>query len=441
MKKERIKEHLQLLYPLEDWKLYEEKLLKKRRKETLLAGAAVLLLFVLCMILSPRAQELTEGNRIRRNKWEEGSKRIQLTAEIEGKKQQIELCAQPRSYTREELENLFYQMLPVLEKRLLGKNNSAQSIREAVCFDDCIEGYPFVLHYESSDRTLISEDGTVAKIASHEEGKEVWISITAVCEAYEKTYCIPLQVMPPIYSAEEIQYQKLVDCVMQAESKDRERESFDLPDSLEGKALQWKEAADYSNMVILFGFICLPLVWKAEEQQLNKALEERNRQLMRTYPDFVTRLALLLGTGMTVRGALCKIAQDEEKKRKRLMQRQQGKRDRPLPRDYLLTELTIFCRALEAGVSEGQACLNLGKRCGLQQYRRTTALLSQNLKRGSKGLLAQLTYETHNAWEDRKAQAKQWGEEAGSKLLLPMVLMLVVVMILIMVPALGSFSL
>ena len=36
--------------------------------------------------------------------------------------------------------------------------------------------------------------------------------------------------------------------------------------------------------------------------------------------------------------------------------------------------------------------------------------------------------------------AKKYGEEAGTKLLLPMIIMLIVVMAIIMVPALMSFS-
>jgi len=39
------------------------------------------------------------------------------------------------------------------------------------------------------------------------------------------------------------------------------------------------------------------------------------------------------------------------------------------------------------------------------------------------------------AFEERKAQAKRLGEEAGTKLLLPMFLMLAVVLVIVIVPA------
>lgn len=46
-----------------------------------------------------------------------------------------------------------------------------------------------------------------------------------------------------------------------------------------------------------------------------------------------------------------------------------------------------------------------------------------------------LKLESIQAFEERKARAKRLGEEAGTKLLLPMFLMLVVVLIIVIVPA------
>ena len=46
-----------------------------------------------------------------------------------------------------------------------------------------------------------------------------------------------------------------------------------------------------------------------------------------------------------------------------------------------------------------------------------------------------LKLESIQAFEERKARAKRLGEEAGTKLLLPMFLMLAVVLIIVIVPA------
>ena len=65
----------------------------------------------------------------------------------------------------------------------------------------------------------------------------------------------------------------------------------------------------------------------------------------------------------------------------------------------------------------------------------------QNMKKGTEDLLLQLSGEASEAFSLRKIQARQLGEEAGTKLLLPMVMMLAVVMATLMIPAFMSFQL
>ena len=48
--------------------------------------------------------------------------------------------------------------------------------------------------------------------------------------------------------------------------------------------------------------------------------------------------------------------------------------------------------------------------------------------------------EAIQAFEDRKARARRLGEEAGTKLLLPMFLMLTVVLVIVIVPAFLSMQ-
>ena len=57
-----------------------------------------------------------------------------------------------------------------------------------------------------------------------------------------------------------------------------------------------------------------------------------------------------------------------------------------------------------------------------------------------KGLTQMLKLESIQAFEERKARAKKLGEEAGTKLLFPMFLMLAVVLIIVIVPAFMSLQ-
>lgn len=77
-----------------------------------------------------------------------------------------------------------------------------------------------------------------------------------------------------------------------------------------------------------------------------------------------------------------------------------------------------------------------GRRCGLQPYMKLSSLLEQNRRTGTKNLQQLLEQEMSAAWEEQKHAARRLGEEAGTRLLIPLFLMLIVVMVIIMVPAL-----
>ena len=93
------------------------------------------------------------------------------------------------------------------------------------------------------------------------------------------------------------------------------------------------------------------------------------------------------------------------------------------------------CRQMDGGVPEAECYEKFGRRCGTQEYMRFGALLSQNLRKGTKGLNDLLRLEAIQSFEERKARARRLGEEAGTKLLLPMFLMLAEVLVIVVVPA------
>ena len=89
---------------------------------------------------------------------------------------------------------------------------------------------------------------------------------------------------------------------------------------------------------------------------------------------------------------------------------------------------------------EEQVYQEFGRRCEEMRYRRLTFLLSVHLKQGNNQLLQLLEREADSALEDRRYLAKKSGEEAGTKLLFPMMLMMLVVMFLILLPAYFNFG-
>lgn len=106
----------------------------------------------------------------------------------------------------------------------------------------------------------------------------------------------------------------------------------------------------------------------------------------------------------------------------------------------LYEEMSQTYYQMERGISEGEAFREFGRRCRLQPYLKLSSLLEQNRKSGTKNLRTLLELELADAWEQRKNLARKLGEEAGTKLLLPLFLMLGIVMVMIMVPAMMSMA-
>ena len=75
----------------------------------------------------------------------------------------------------------------------------------------------------------------------------------------------------------------------------------------------------------------------------------------------------------------------------------------------------------------------------MTEYRRLSSLLARNLEKGTRNLCDLLSAEAQEAWENRKFQAKKLGEEAGMKLLFPMLLLFVLILIILLYPAINKF--
>ena len=97
--------------------------------------------------------------------------------------------------------------------------------------------------------------------------------------------------------------------------------------------------------------------------------------------------------------------------------------------------MTITWHEIQDGVGEKLAYENFGRRCNLPPYKKMVSIITQNLRKGSQSVRQLLEKEADITMQQRKNMAKKQGEEAGTKMLLPMMMMLGIVMVIVMVPA------
>ncbi|RHQ55821.1 hypothetical protein DWY34_15265 [Blautia sp. AF25-12LB] len=102
--------------------------------------------------------------------------------------------------------------------------------------------------------------------------------------------------------------------------------------------------------------------------------------------------------------------------------------------------LVEVCGEMERGLGEKEAYEQLGERWGLLSYRTLSSILVQCLQKGSVGVEQILAKEAEQAQRLRRQQAQILGEQASTRLLFPMILMLLVVFVILLVPAWLTFA-
>ena len=383
----------------------------------LLAGAAKL-----------RAESkvrLQDDGTFPRSSYLEGQLEIRMEAQMDQGTQEFWLQVWPRRLSMEETEVLADNFLELLPSLIVGANESLQSVTQNLQLEEEYPEFPFRVEWESSRPELLSVSGTVVL---PEEPVRAELLVRLLYEDYIREETISVTLCPLDLTEEERIHRDLEEYLIAAEQENRQEEIWNLPDQWEGSQITWRQRVEsHSLLLCAVSFAVALAVYLLSDRDLHSQLEKRRRKLKLEYPDLVHQLALFIGAGMTVRGAFQRLAADYERKREKTAQR--------LP---AYEEVLHACRELQSGVSEGAVYEHFGQRTGMREYIRLSTLLMQNLKRGSSTLLERLREEVDKASEERLMQSRQLGEEAGTKLLFPMVLMLAVVMVMIMIPAFST---
>lgn len=374
--------------------------------------------------------------RINREDYGGNSVNHQLQMQIEGEKSEnVEIQVSPRMYSEEEVQSLFRQAMNKLDQVILGENETADHVVKPLCFPQELEGYPFAISWEPGRYDVMDMNGRInqdAVLEEDPEGEGVLVKITGILRygTEEAAYNTQVLVFADVEETETIRNQVL-NAARQAEEVSREEKSFVLPEQVNGRTVRWRFRKESKVMPVLMlgAVICVFLVVQ-ERQKKEKLRKDRKEQMLFDYPEIVSQFTMLMGVGMTAKNVWKKITADY------CGQKERGGRVRDA-----YEEMVITLQEMQSGIPEAECYERFAARCGLVPYMKMGALLSQNLRKGAKGTSDMLKMEAIQAMEDRKSRARRLGEEAGVKLLLPMLLMLVIVLVIVVVPAFLSIDL
>ena len=360
-----------------------------------------------------------------RNEYGSDGGEAELTVTLDGEKQDVELPVAARRMDRRELRKVLADRAGKLEKMILGDMDAGHVDRDLTLPEKA--GNPSVkISWDTSNAALMDWEGILGPEVPP-EGAEVKLTATLSIEEEEVEKEIKLKVYPrPMNDIEKLQ-QEVRNAVQEA--NDETEETVHLPENVGGKKAEWSQRQGNTGVILLlFGFLIAALYAYSKVRAGEKEAEKRDEEMLIDYPNIVSKLVLLLTAGMSLRKAFARIRTDY---------RDSLRHGAPKRAGY--EEIVRMSLEMEHGVSELVAYENMGKRCRVNVYRTFSTLLVQNLTKGGDEMAAILSREAQEAYEDRKKRARILGEEAGTKLLLPMLLMLAIVMAILMIPAFFAF--
>lgn len=354
-----------------------------------------------------------------------GQRQISLEAEVEGEKKEIHVIIAERQYTAEETKAKMEEAKEYILLNYLGENSSEESVSKSLNLMSQIPDSQIQVEWKLDSNGYINKDGTLNQEKLTEITEVSVIAILSYGEKKEKI-SVFMNLVPQKKSEKELFWEEWDKALNVQQMESGQEKVLSLPREVKGKVISYaKENSSTWLGIFIVGLLGGILVPSFLDYRTEQRIIQREEQLQKEYPELVERFILLIGAGLSIRGVWYRISEDYEK---RYMA---GEREK----HYLYEEMLVTKRALENGQNEAVAYADFGRRLSLIQYMRFQTLLAQNLKKGSSDLLQRMDYEAQNALRERRELAKKLGEEAGTKLLIPMMLMLVIVFAMILIAA------
>lgn len=387
--------------------------------------AAFFLLLALSLITDLTKEAVLKDGAIEREDVGGEEKEVSLQIDIEGVLEEYDytITVPPVQPTKEEAEVYFEKAIETIEKDF-------QNIEETVPLQSSYEGGVVEARWSFDPFGVIDADGNIREEAISSEGEMMQAQVTLHCGEYEKIFCFPFQLFPKEPTTEET-YLELLEEYLQMQKDIEGIGWIELPTQLGESTVQWSEKREYiTPQIFILELVTAILIWVASKRKGMQDEQKKIAQQEREYPDIVNQLSLLLGAGMTTRQAWNRVAAQYTFKRKNGMTEE----------NVVYEAVCRLNRRFLEGETERNVYQQFSQEVSASCYHKLLRILLGSSEKGTQGICVRLEEESRVAYEQRIAQAKKQGEEASTKMLLPLMLMLIIVMGIVMLPALIEFQ-
>ena len=165
--------------------------------------------------------------------------------------------------------------------------------------------------------------------------------------------------------------------------------------------------------------LILVLVY-AKFDDLNDRVKKRRASIGKQFPNVVSKLALLVTSGMIMDKAWKITAHSRD--------------------DDLYMEMRLTSDEIDNLVSPEMAYSNFINRCNTKETAKLAAAIMQNISKGNAEIGRLLKEMAREAWLERRHKAKREAEKANSKLMIPTMMLFLAILVMLMMPVAMSFS-
>ncbi|MBP5249323.1 MAG: type II secretion system F family protein [Lachnospiraceae bacterium] len=329
------------------------------------------------------------------------------------------------SMSDEEIDAMEAECEKALDDLVPGTNPSFSEVSAPLVFPESLDGFPVVLSWTTDDPETVTRDGTV-KNEDISESRNVLIKAKVAYGSEFRTYERIVTVVPAEKDSE-WQVRQGIKEIERIEGEGRGAEQFSIPDNILGMRVEVEKKGKipYIGLGIMFSFAVSLYLYSSYFSGLKTKRKKRLENAKVDYKGFVSKLTLLLAAGMALRQAWKKLSHDYSEGRKKT--------------GMLAQVLKVSEQELENGESEPEVYERFGERMEDISYQRLASILSQQVTKGVNDLNATLTSELKEVVAKEREEVRIRGEEAGTRLLVPMMGMLIIVFAILLMPALTSF--
>ena len=336
--------------------------------------------------------------------------------------------------SEKQANELFTQAKKEIDDSFCEENQSVEQVRGHVIMKDAYASGAVEAEWTLSDYDVVDINGDVNQDAfeeaDDEQGKLISASVELSCGEHRQLYDFSFVVFPDELDAGE-RLIKGINRHIDSEMSKTGTKKLTLPDEVDGVKLSWsQEKSNTAAKIAMLEVVVIVLLVLEKKEKKKTAQKDRNIQLQLEYPEIVSKMAVLMGSGMTVEQAWNRITARYLDERKN-----NDKNIMPAYEEMLVTE-----REISDGVTGRKAYAGFAERVKLPCYQKLIRIILQSIHKGSKGVCEMLEKESEDAFDERRLLALKLGEEAGTKMLMPMMIMMAIVIAIVIAPAIIDFK-